>query len=243
MAPRRTAARTAVNEAAVFDFEAAFAEFERPDFTRSLFRKGKLAPKIKAMLTQLDELDDRIDRLEKSEGEDGRERDITAVNPLAELIRRRDELTDEYNALAEEFNASAAEFTFRVPDDKGDHARIQTLMDESGIKQPVKPEVVDMGDPELTAKMNEAASAEFDKAFSEWWDALAIRSMSVTCVRHPWTDQGAPPMTLADWEALRASVGEVAFNALGSAWFEAVQAAAPSAPFLLRPSPIHDSGE
>lgn len=238
MAPRRTAARTAVNEAAVFDFEAAFAEFERPDFTRSLFRKGKLAPKIKALLTQLEELDDRIDRLEKTEGEDGRERDITAVNPLAELYERRDRITGEYNEMAEEFNASAADFTFRVPDDKGDHAKIQALMDEAGVKQPERPDTEGVEEDVAAEKM-----AEFEKAFSEWWDALAIRSMSVTCVRHPWMDQGAPPMTLADWERLRASVGEVAFNALGQAWFEAVQAAAPSAPFLLRHSRIPISEE
>jgi len=47
--------------------------------------------------------------------------------------------------------------------------------------------------------------------------------------------------TLEQWQQLRARVGEVAFTALAEAWFQAVQAAAPTAPFSLRPSHTHTS--
>jgi hypothetical protein len=85
--------------------------------------------------------------------------------------------------------------------------------------------------------VNAATKAEFEKEFSTWWDALAIRSMAVTCIVHPGTAQGAPPLTVPQWESLRDKVGAVAFGSLAAAWFEAVQAVAPSAPFLPRPLP------
>jgi hypothetical protein len=226
MAPRRTAAKTAVVEASEFDFEAFLAGFERPEFTRSLFKKGKLVPVLAELGRELDDLETRIDRLEKAnpEGEDS-DRDITSVDPLSVLKRRHAEKTTEWNAVAEEFNASAIPFTFRVPDDKDDHDRINALMTAGGFVQPVRPEL----DSELPEDVQAARKAEFDEAFNKWWDALTIRSMSVTCVSHTFT--------VAQWEALRDRVGLLAFAALMEAWSEAVQAAKPNGPFLLKPSP------
>ena len=234
MAPRRTAAKTAVVEAAEFDFEAFLGDFERPEFTRQLFRKGKLRPKLDAMTRDLDDLDARIERLERAQGEDGGERDITAVDPLAELERRREALTLEFNDLANEYNASAVDFTFRVPDQQGDNVRIKELMDEAGLVQPEKPETADTGDAEADDAANSERLKQFDADFAKWWDGLAVRSMMVTCVSHEFT--------LEQWQQLRARVGEVAFSSLAEAWFQAVQAAAPNVPFSLRPShtPIRD---
>lgn len=226
MAPRRSAAKTAVVEAAEFNFETWLADFERPEFTRSLFRKGKLVPVLAELSKELDDLEDRIARLEKSTPDDeDSDRDITAVDPLTVLKRRHAEKTLEWNAVAEEFNESAIPFTFRVPDDKDDHDRIKALMDADGFVQPEKPELVE-GEP---AEDTAARKAAFDDAFNKWWDALTIRSMSVTCVSHTFT--------VAQWEALRDHVGLLAFAALMEAWSEAVQAAKPNGPFLLRPSP------
>jgi hypothetical protein len=232
VAPRRSAAKTAVVEAAEFDFEAFLADFERPEFTRSLFKKGKLVPVLAEMGKELDDLESRIDRLEKAspEGEDS-DRDITSVDPLSVLRQRFDEKTLKWNAVAEEFNASAIPFTFRVPDDKDDHERIQGLMDAGGFVQPERPELVE-GEPEEDAAARKAA---FDEAFNKWWDALTIRSMSVTCVSHTFT--------VPQWEALRDRVGLLAFSALMEAWSEAVQAAKPNGPFLLKPSPTPISEE
>lgn len=226
MAPRRTAAKTAITEAAEFDFEKFLADFERPEFTRSLFKKGKLVPKLAELGRELDDLETRVDRLEKAtpEGEDS-DRDITAIDPLSVLRRRLAEKTLEWNAVAEEFNESAIPFTFRVPDDKDDHERIKALMDADGFVQPEKPEPVE-GEPAEDAA---ARKAVFDEAFNKWWDALTIRSMSVTCVSHTFT--------VAQWEALRDRVGLLAFSALMEAWSEAVQAAKPNGPFLLKPYP------
>lgn len=223
MGPRRTAAKTAVVAAAEFNFDDFLADFERPEFTRDLFRKGKLAPKLKTLEDQLDELDTRIDRLERAAGEDGSERDITAVDPLAELERRREVLTVQYNELATEFNESAVSFTFRIPDDKDDKARIDDLMASAAVPEPVRPDVEGLSEDEAAA-----AQEGFTAEFSVWWDALMLRSMSVTCISHE--------LTVAQWESLRDRVGMVAFNGLSNAWAEAVQAAKPNAPFLLRPS-------
>ena len=236
MAPRRTAAKTAVVEAAEVDFEKWLDDFERPEFTRQLFRKGKLAPKLADMVRDLDDLDARIERLERAQGDDGGERDITAIDPLSELERRRDALTQEYNELADEFQKSAVDFTFRVPDQQGDNVRIKELMDEAGLVQPEKPELSETGDAEVDDPINSARLKQFDADFSVWWDGLAIRSMMVTCVSPTHI------RTLDQWQQLRARVGEVAFSTLAQAWFEAVQAAAPSAPFSQRPShtPIRD---
>jgi hypothetical protein len=76
---------------------------------------------------------------------------------------------------------------------------------------------------------------QFDADFAAWWDGLALRSMSVTCVSHDFT--------LDQWQRLRERVGEVAFNQLAEGWFEAVQAASPNAPFSLRPSHTPTNGE
>ena len=217
MTPRKP--QTAVVEAAEFDFDAWLGGFQRPEFTRSLFKRADLAPRLAALEKQIDDLDTRIDKLERVE--ETAERSVTDVNPLAELTARRETLTAEFNDLAEELNASAVEFTFRVPDKKTDHATIQGLMDEAGMVQPEKPE--DTDDPEL----KKTQSDEFDAAFSVWWDALALRSMAVTCKSHTFT--------VPQWEALRDRVGEIAFNGLAAAWFEAVQAASPAAPFSLKP--------
>jgi hypothetical protein len=232
VAPRRTAAKTAITEAAEFDFEAFLADFERPEFTRSLFKKGKLVPVLAELSKELDDLETRVDRLEKAtpEGEDS-DRDITAVDPLSVLKRRLQEKTTEWNAVAEEFNASAIPFTFRVPDDKDDHDRIQALLEQDGFVQPDRPEPIE-GEP---AEDTAARKAAFEDAFNKWWDALTIRSMSVTCVSHTFT--------VAQWEALRDRVGLLSFSALMEAWSEAVQAAKPNGPFLLKPSPTPISEE
>ena len=219
MTPRRP--QTAVVEAAAFDFDAWLGGFQRPEFTRSLFKRADLAPRLSALEKQIDDLDTRIDKLERAE--ETAERSVTDVNPLAELTARRETLTAEYNDLAEQLNASSVEFTFRVPDRKTDHTTIQGLMDEAGMVQPVKPE--DTDDPEL----KKTQAAEFDTEFSVWWDALALRSMAVTCKSHTFT--------VPQWEALRDRVGEIAFNGLAAAWFEAVQAASPAVPFS--PKPLH----
>jgi hypothetical protein len=223
MPPRKP--KTAVNGAATFDFDAFLTEFERPQFTRNLYRKGKLVPKLATMGAELDDLETRIDRLEKAAGDDD-ERDITAVDPLSELKRRRAEATEAWNAVAEEFEASAVPFTFRIPDDKDDHEQIQALM--VGFVQPEEPAKVDTGDAEADTLVNKANAEQYTKELAVWWDALAIRSMSVTCVSHSFT--------VDQWEALRKQVGLVAFANLMEGWAEAVQAAKPAAPFLRRPS-------
>jgi|SRR6478609_5203760 len=231
MAPSRKAAKTAVNDPAVHDFEKWLNDFERPEFTRQLFRKGKLRPKLDAMTRVLDDLDARIERLERVLGEDGPggERDITEADPLAELYRRRESLTAEFNTLAEEYNASAVDFTFRVPDQLGDKERINELMEAAGLAQPEKPEESATGDAAVDEAVNAERMKKFDEDFAAWWDGLALRSMSVTCVSHPH-------FTLDQWQQLRARVGEGAFNALAEAWFQAVQAASPNVPFSPRPS-------
>lgn len=240
MAPRRTAVKTAQTEAAKFDFTQFLAGFKKQRFTESLIQRVDLAPDLGERVKVLDDLDDRIDKLEKAEGEDGQERDITVVNPLATLTARRQVLTEEYNEIAQIYNDSAVSFTFRVPDQKGDQAAIQALMDEIGATQPDQPEIIkaeegsDTDEEERIAAINAENQAEFERDFEAWWDTLAIRSMSVTCIEHPGTAMGAPPLTVVQWEQLRATVGPVAFNTLGTAWFAAVQAAAPAAPFSPR---------
>jgi hypothetical protein len=59
--------------------------------------------------------------------------------------------------------------------------------------------------------------------------------MAVTCKSHTFT--------IPQWEALRDRVGEIAFNGLASAWFEAVQAASPSTPFSPKPLHTRTTGE
>lgn len=223
MASRKPA--TAVVEASEFDFDAWLRGFHRPEFTRSLFKRADLAPRLSVLEKQIDDLDTRIDKLERAD--ETAERSLTDVNPLAELTARREKFTTEYNDLAEQLNASAVEFTFRVPDKKDDHAKIQALMDEVGLTQPEKKE--DTDDPEF----NTIQAKAFDEAFSIWWDALALRSMAVTCKSHTFT--------IPQWEALRDKVGEIAFNGLAAAWFEAVQAASPSTVFLAKPSRIQET--
>lgn len=230
MAPRRTAAKTAVVEAAEFDFDAFLTGFQRPHFTRTLARRADLTPQLMERMSVLDELDTRIDRLEKAEGEDGVERDITEVDALSELVARRNRLTNEYNDMANEYNASVIEFTFRTPDKADDSARIQALMDQTDTPtQPEKAADSDSGVPEVDAQIDADRDAAHEKLFEKWWDRLAIRSISVTCVSHDFT--------VEQWEALRDRVGVVAFSALAQGWFEAVQAAQPSSPFSLRPLP------
>lgn len=229
MAPRRSAAKTAVIEAAEFNFDEFLDGFQRPTFTRNLNRRADLAPTLIEQQKVLDDLDERIDRLERAEGEEP-ERDITAINPLHTLLERRERLTLEYNDLANEYNESAVSFTFRVPDKAGDHQRIQAMMAEVGQSvQPVRPPRSETGDEEADAEANTVADAKFEKEFEVWWDALAIRSMSVTCTSHDFT--------IEQWELLRDKVGNVAFANLATAWFEAVQAATPPAPFSPRPLP------
>jgi hypothetical protein len=225
MAPRKP--QIAVVEAAEFDFDAWLGGFQRPEFTRSLFKRADLAPRLAALEKTIDDLDTRIDKLERVD--ETTERSVTDVNPLTELTARREKFTTEFNELAEELNASAVEFTFRVPDKKTDHATIQGLMDDAGMVQPVKPE--DTDDPEF----NKIQVKAFDEVFSVWWDALALRSMAVTCKSHTFT--------VPQWEALRDRVGEIAFNGLAAAWFEAVQAASPAVPFSLKPLHTPTIGE
>ena len=225
--PNRKAAKTAINEAAVFDFEAFLGEFERPTFTRQLMRKASLLPDLTQRSRVLDEIEEQIERLEKVEGE--KERAITDVSPLAELQARREKLTLEYNDLANEYNASAVDFTFRVPDQEGDQERIAALLEEAGLEPPDKP------DESLDGDERAAAMAVWEKDFETWWNAATLRSMSVTCTSHR--------LTVAQWEELQARVGLLAFGQLKNAWAEAVQAATPTVPFSLRPLPTQQPEE
>lgn len=228
MAPSRKSARTAINAAAEFDFEAFLGEFEEPTFTRPLMRKGAMLPDLTRRLNALSELDKEIERLEK--GEEGQERDITVVSPLAKLKDTRDRLTREYNALAEEYNASAVEFTFRVPNQDGDAERIKQLCEERGLVAPERPDTDGMDDEEKTAALK-----VWEADFGAWWNRSTLCSMAVTCTSHN--------LTVEQWESLEKKVGIVAFSGLRNAWGEAVQAAAPSAPFSLRPLPTQEPEE
>lgn len=228
MTPRRKAAKTAVNEAAVFDFEAFLGEFERPTFTRQLMRKASLLPELTERSRVLDEIDDQIERLEKAEGE--KERAITDSNPLAELQVRREKLTLEYNDVANEYNASAVDFTFRVPDQEGDREKIAALLDEAGLVAPDKPDTAGLDDDEKAA-----VTRAWEKDFESWWNAATLRSMSVTCTSHR--------LTVAQWEDLQARVGLLAFGHLKNAWAEAVQASTPTVPFSLKPLPTREPEE
>lgn len=228
MAPSRKSARTAINAAAEFDFEAFLGEFEEPTFTRPLMRKGAMLPDLTERARILDELDADIERLEKAE--EDQERDITDVSPLAKLKETRNRLTLEYNEVAAEYNASAVDFTFRVPNRPGDSEAIGALLEESGLVEPPRPDVDGLDDDEKAAVL-----AEWEKEFTAYWSKATIRSMSVTCTSHR--------MTPEQWEALENKVGVVAFTGLRNAWAEAVQAAAPDAPFSLRPLPTQEPDE
>jgi hypothetical protein len=242
MAPRRTAIKeikTAQAAASTFDFAQMLAKYKKPIITESIIWRADMYPDLEAREAVLADLDERIEKLDSAEGEDGQERDVTEVNPLTELTERRYRLTLEYNALAEEYNASAWSFSFRPPDKKGDADLIKAMMDEVGIAQPEAPDKVDTDDPEADAIANEANQKEFEKEFEIWWEAMALRSMTVTCIKHPGTDEGAPPLTLSQWEDLRDTVGPIKFAALGTAWFAAVNAGVPAVPLSPRPIPTH----
>jgi hypothetical protein len=219
MATNRKAPRKPVNEAAVLDFEAFLGKFERPTFTRQLMQKAGLLPELTERSRVLDEIEKRIEMLEKVEDE--KERSITDVSPLAELQSRREKLTLEYNDLANEYNASAVSFTFRIPDQEGDKEKIEALLVEADLTPPEKP------DESLEGDGKAAAMKVWEKDFEAWWNAATLRSMSVTCTSHKFT--------VAQWEALQAHVGLLAFGDLKNAWAEAVQAATPTVPFSLRP--------
>lgn len=228
MAPSRKSARTAINAAAEFDFEAFLGEFEEPTFTRPLMRKGAMLPDLTERARVLDELEKDIERMESAE--EDVERDLTDVSPLAKLKATRTRLTLEYNAIAEEYNASAVDFTFRVPNRPGDHEQITALLEASGLDEPPRPETDGLDDEEKAAVM-----AAWEKDFSAYWAKATLRSMAVTCTSHR--------MTPEQWERLENKVGVIAFGGLRNAWAEAMQAAAPSAPFSLRPLPTQEPEE
>lgn len=229
MAPRRTAVKTAQSSAAQFDFDAFLADFRQPEFTANLVRRSDLAPELASRQRVLDELDESIERMERAEGDDP-ERDITETSPLDKLLARRNALTIEYNDLADEYNNSAVQFTFRVPDKMDDKAKISGLMVSAGFVEPTKPDTEGMDELE-----GQKLEAMYEVELDAWWTAMAIRSMSVTCIKHPGTAMGAPPLTVKQWEQLLDRVGQASFSTLTTAWFEAVQAAAPSVPFSQRP--------
>lgn len=229
MAPSRKSARTAINAAAEFDFEAFLGEFEEPTFTRQLMRKGSMLPDLTERARVLDEIERDIERMEKAE--EDVERDLTDVSPLAKLKETRNRLTLEYNEIAEEYNASAVDFTFRVPNRPGDQEEIAALLEEAGLEEPPRPVDFEGMDDEQKA----ALLAVWEKQFGAYWARATLRSMSVTCTSHR--------MTPEQWEQLESKVGVVAFAGLRNAWAEAMQAAAPSAPFSLRPLPTQELEE
>lgn len=213
MPPRKPKLLT-VNEAKSFDFDAFIQGFKRPEFTRNLYQRADLLPR----LTELDDLTNdiqaRLDKAEAAEG-DKPERSIDDVDVVTTLRARLDKLIVEFNDLYNEYEQSAVPFTFRVPDQAGDRTAVKQLMEADGL---------DTTPPK-----------DDDDALEKFAETHALYSMSVTCTSHP--------MQPAQWKQFREHVGEAAFGQLVQAWVEAVKAAAPSAPFAPKPSPTPPSDQ
>lgn len=214
MAPRKPKLLT-VNEAQGFDFDAFVLGFKRPEFTRNLYQRADLLPRLSELNELTDDLQARLDKAEAAEG-DKPERSIDDVDVVTTLRARLDRLIIEFNDLYEQYEASAVAFTFRVPDQKGDWAQIKDTMHSMGANPDKMPE--DEGQEQI-----------------DWLVAQALSGMTVTCTSHP--------MTLEQWQTFREAVGDTALGTLVSAWNEAVKAVVPTAPFSPKPLPGPPNGE
>jgi hypothetical protein len=203
-----------VNEAQSFDFDAFVLGFKRPEFTRNLYQRADLLPKLAELDALTTELQTQLDKAEAAEG-DKPERSIDDVDVVTTLRTRLNRLIVEFNELYEQYEASAVAFTFRVPDQSGDWAEIKTRMLALGADSKVPPKDDD------------------EEAQVHWLTAQAIAGMSVTCTSHP--------MDVEQWSQFRAAVGDAALATLVQAWNEAVKAVVPAAPFSPKVSPGQDS--
>lgn len=203
MAPRKPKLVT-VNEAKEFDFDAFIQGFKRPEFTRNLYQRADLLPR----LSELDEItanmQQRLDQAEAAKGEND-VRGIDDVDAAATLRTRLDALIQEFNGLYDEYEASGIAFTFRIPDQKEDRTAVHKAMKADGL------------DTELPKDADDEQTIALA-------DTFAMYSMSMTCTSHP--------MTVEQWKALREKVGEAAFQSLAVAWVEATKAANPTPPFV-----------
>lgn len=216
MAPRKPKPLT-VNEAQGFDFDAFVSGFKRPEFTRNLYQRADLLPRLSELDEATNELQLRLDKVEAAQGDDEPERSVTDVDLATTLRTRLEAQIEEFNAVYEAYEASAVAFTFRVPDRDDDWPEIRKLMTAQGVDPGKVPDSSD--EPALVA----------------WMTAQAISGMTVTCTSHRMSDE--------QWQAFRVAVGDVAFASLVQAWNEAVKAALPSAPFSPKPLPGQRSGQ
>lgn len=201
-----------VNEAQSFDFDAFISDIRTPEFTRNLYRRADLAPRIAELDATISDVEKRLEQADNADDEH-QDRGITDVNVAATLRERLGRLITEFNDLVEQFEASAIPFTFRLPDPKADTQRIRDMMTADGV-----PWDTSEDDPEK---------------FLVFAQEYGLYAMSLMCTSHP--------MNVEQWRRLRSKVGELAFEQLSEAYLEAVKAAQPSAPFLPKPSPGPDS--
>src|SRR6478609_2999270 len=110
--------RLVVNEAKTFDFDAFIADIRVPEFTRNLYKRADLLPRIAQLDERITDTEKRIETAEKAQGE--QERSVTDVDVVSELTQRLDKMVAEFNSLYEEYEASAIPFVFRVPNHKDD---------------------------------------------------------------------------------------------------------------------------
>jgi hypothetical protein len=213
MAPRKPKL-VQVNEAKDFDFDAFVHGFKRPEFTRNLYQRADLLPRLAELDELTNDLQARLDKVEAAEG-DKPERSIDDVDLGVTLRERLERLIAEFNDLYEQYEASAVAFTFRVPDQAGDWAEIKRRMLDLGADSKTPPKDDD------------------EDAVVKWLTAQAIAGMSVTCTSHP--------MTIEQWQQFRGAVGDAALASLVQAWNEAVKAVVPAAPFSPKPWPGPDS--
>ena len=209
MAPRKPKLLT-VNEAQGFDFDAFVGGFKRPEFTRNLYQRADLLPRLAELDELTNDLQARLDKVEAAAG-DNPERSVTEIDPATTLRTRLEALVAEFNDTYETYEASAVAFTFRVPDRNDDWPTIRELMRKLGVDPGKVPDESD------------------EPAVIDWMTAQAIAGMTVTCTSHP--------MTVEQWQAFRERVGDNALGTLAQAWNEAVKAALPSAPFSPKPLP------
>ena len=203
-----------VNEAQSFDFDAFVSGFRRPEFTRNLYKRADLLPRLAELDELTTDLQARLDKVEDAQG-DKPDRSITDIDLATTLRTRLETLIAEFNSLYETYEASAVAFTFRVPDQKGDWTQIKILMRELGVDPDKVPEEEELQLP--------------------WLEAQAIAGMHVTCTSHP--------MTVEQWQKFREAVGDPALGSLVQAWNEAVKATVPAAPFSPKPSPTPTNGQ
>jgi hypothetical protein len=203
MAPRKPRLAT-INEAKTFDFDAFIQGFKREEFTRNLYQRADLLPRLSELDDIINSMQGRLDTARQARGDEPEARGIDDVDIVAQLEQRLNALTAEFNEIYDEYEASAVRFTFRIPDQKNDRLELKEALEAGGVPLEMPD---DATDEEL-----------LDQA-----DKVAMYSMSLTCSSHP--------MTVEQWRKLRETVGEPAFQSLARAWVEATKAANPTAPF------------